>query len=378
MATTNDDFEIVKGGRGKKADQKLKPYLVLQYLLKSSDENNVLTGKQIAEHLKVFYGIYAERRSVYKDIEEINKAMLMVENEIDILEAEELLADDIDDEEKFIVYDKSRKGFYVRRRYYDLYDIRLLAECVYSAKFLEANQAKRLADIVCEHVSEAQAEKIRYDAFLTDRVKTNNSDVINNITTINEAMRKELAGKKHIPEKISFKYLKYSINDKEHISRRHGEKYIVSPFALLINDGNYYLLAFDDKKQKMINYRVDRMKNVERIGEPRSGTDEFSKIDLKSYTKQVFSMFSGKLRGVEMRFINPLLDTVIERFGTGANVFYRQMPDKRHFVVKADIEVSDPFFGWICSFGNRAKILNPPSVVDEMKEYINKIQKVYE
>ena len=377
MAKTDDDFEVVKGGRGKKADQKLKPYLVLQYLLKYSDENNVISAPKIVGYLQE-YGIYAERRSVYKDIEEINKAMLMVENEIDILEAEELLADDIDDEEKFIVYDKSRKGFYVHRRYYDLYDIRLLAECVYSAKFLEANQAERLADIVCAQVSEAQAEQIRHDAFLTDRVKTNNSEVINNITTITEAMSKKHAGQKHIPEKISFKYLKYSINDKKQVSRRHGEKYIVSPFALLINDGNYYLLAFDDKKQKMIHYRVDRMKSVEPIGEPRSGGDEFRKIDLKSNTRKLFSMFNGTLRGVEMRFINPLLDTVIERFGTGANVFYTTTADKRYFIVKTDVEVSDQFFGWICSFGNKAKILNPPSVVDGMKEYINKVQKLYE
>lgn len=337
-----------------------------------------IAAPQIVGYLQETCGIYAERRSIYRDIEEINKAMLMLENNIDILEAEELLAEDVYDEEKFIVYDKNRKGFYVRRRFYDLYDIRLLAECIYSAKFLEAKQAERLADIVCEQVSDKQAEKIKHDAFLTDRVKTNNAEVINNITAINEAISKEIDGKKHIPEKISFTYLKYSINDKKQVSRRHGEKYIVSPYALMINDGNYYLLAFDDKKQKIIHYRVDRMKNVEPIGEPRSGEDEFRKIDLKSYTKKVFSMFNGELRGVEMRFINPLLDTVIERFGTGANTFYTPMSDKRHFIVKTDIEVSNQFFGWICSFGNQVKILNPPSVVDGMKEYINKIQKVYE
>lgn len=109
-----------------------------------------IAAPQIVGYLQETCGIYAERRSIYRDIEEINKAMLMLENNIDILEAEELLAEDVYDEEKFIVYDKNRKGFYVRRRFYDLYDIRLLAECIYSAKFLEAKQAERLADIVCE------------------------------------------------------------------------------------------------------------------------------------------------------------------------------------------------------------------------------------
>ena len=39
MTKTDDEFEILKKGHGRKSDQKLKPYLVLQYLLKNSDEN---------------------------------------------------------------------------------------------------------------------------------------------------------------------------------------------------------------------------------------------------------------------------------------------------------------------------------------------------
>ena len=103
MSKTNDEFAILIGGHGRKSDQKLKPYLVMQYLMKHSDENHVVSAPKIVGYLQEICGIYAERRSIYKDIEEINKAMLMIENEIDILEAEELLADDTDDEEKFIV-----------------------------------------------------------------------------------------------------------------------------------------------------------------------------------------------------------------------------------------------------------------------------------
>ena len=151
-------------------------------------------------------------------------------------------------------------------------DIKLLAECVYSAKFVAEGQAKRLVDVVCDFVSEAEAEKIRHDAFLTDRIKTNNKSVLFNISTINEAMSDKVEGQPHIPEKITFKYLKYSIDDlKSQVERRHGEKYKVSPYKLLINDANYYLLAFDDKKQKMMTYRVDRMKDVSFTGEAREG-----------------------------------------------------------------------------------------------------------
>lgn len=373
---TNDEFKIFDGGRGKKANQKLKPYLVLQYLMKYSDENHVISAPDIVGYLQETCGIDAERRSVYKDIEEINKAMLIVEQEISVEEAEEILADDIDDEEKVIVYDKSKKGFYVRQRHYDFYDIRLLAECVYSAKFLAEGQAKRLADVVCEFVSEEQARQIKHDAFLTDRVKTNNKGVINNIATINDAMSKEIEGVKHTPEKITFKYLKYSISDlSQQAERRHGATYKVSPFALLINDGNYYLLAFDDYAQDLRTYRVDRMKSVNRTGEPRDGENVFLDIDLKTYTQRVFSMFGGKQERVTIRFINPLLDAVVDRFGT-KGVQYSKVDDT-HFSITAPVEISDQFFSWICGFGRKAKVLYPDKVVSDFKEYLDKIRNMY-
>ena len=56
---------------------------------------------------------------------------------------------------------------------------------------------------------------------------------------INDAMSHSLDDKRHTPEKISFKYLKHSISDmSQQVERRKGTRYTVSPFQLLINDGN--------------------------------------------------------------------------------------------------------------------------------------------
>ncbi len=365
----------VEAKHGKQVNQKIKPYVVLQYLLKYSDENNVCSAFDIIAFLEDC-GLSAERRSIYRDIEEINKVSLMLENECTIDEAEEMLLDDEDNELKLVVYDKNKKGFYVRQRHFDLNDIRLLAECVYSAKFIAEGQAKRLVDVVCDFVSENQAEKIRHNAFLTDRVKTINKSVLNSISLINEAMSKEIEGEKHIPEKISFKYLKYTLDDLgKQVERKHGAKFVVSPFQLLINDGNYYLLAFDDASQKMKTYRVDRMKNVSFTGEPREGQEEFDKIDLKSYTQRVFSMYTGDKKRVTLRFINPLLDTAIERFGT-KDVIYSKVDDT-HFSVTAQVEISNQFFGWILGFGNRVKLLAPDDVADQFRAYLDKIRGMY-
>ena len=378
---TDKSFEAQ---HGKKPNQKLKPYLVQQYLLKNTDEDHVASAYDIIDFLEQC-GVAAERRSIYRDIEDINKVMWLMENkqddedDIDIDAAEEALAAG-DDAEKTVVYQKhaEKKGFYVRQRRYDPNDIRLLAECVYSAKFLSQGQADRLADVVCEFVSKYQAEKIRHDAFLTDRVKTSNKAVLNNISTINDAMSRRLDGESHDPEKISFQYLKYSISDMgQQVERRKRQKYTVSPYKLLINDGNYYLLAFDDYAQDMRTYRVDRMKNVRFTGEPREGAEAFAAIDLKSYTKRVFSMFGGKQERVVIRFINPLLDAVVDRFGNDRGSVWYEKLDDTHFTVATQVEISDQFFGWVLGFGKKAKILEPPAVVDQFAAYLDKVRQIY-
>lgn len=357
---------------GKQPNHKLKPYVVFQYLLKYTDENHVAPASDIVAFLEEC-GLNAERRSIYEDIREINLISIMMENDCTLDEAREMLEDE---EEKLVVYDPHRKGFYVRQRHFDLNDIRLLAECVYSAKFVTEGQAKRLVDVVCDFVSEHQAERIKHNAFLTDRVKTNNRSVLNNISVINDAMSRRLEGKSHKPEKISFKYLKHTIDDMtQQVERRKGEKYTVSPYQLLISDGNYYLLAYVNEKQKMRTYRIDRMKDVSLTGEPREGEDEFAKLDVRTYAQRVFGMYSGTQKRVTIQFINPLLDTAIERFGM-KDVQYSKVDD-RHFKVTANVEISDQFYGWLLGFGKRAKLTWPDDEVEKFRLYVEKIEKMY-
>lgn len=98
----------------RKANQEMKPYLVMEYLMHHTDENHAEFADNIAAYLQEL-GIDAELRSIYRDIEEINKALWLLENEddADIFAAEEAIETDENDSEKFIVYDRHLKGFRV-------------------------------------------------------------------------------------------------------------------------------------------------------------------------------------------------------------------------------------------------------------------------
>lgn len=365
--------------KGKRDNQKMKPFFVMEYLLKNSDENTRLKAKDIVKALGEEYSISANVRSVCDDIKEINKAFYLLEHEDEINtmeEAEVAIEADEYDEEKLIAYSHSKpRGFYVRNRKLELDEVRLLAECIYTSKFITQKEADRLITVINDLTTLENAKSIKHDVVFTDRVKTTNKSIVNNLSIINTAMSLRIDSKPHTPEKISFQMLTHTIADKEKPLPRKT-KYVVSPYKLIVNDGNYYLLAFEDKSQKMKTYRIDRMKSVSLTGEIRDGEEAFKTMDMDRFLNSSFSMFNGKPEYVRMRFINPLLDTVMERFGT-KDVLYSK-DDDTHFTISAKVYISDQFYGWLCGLGKRVKIISPEYVANDYKAFLDKIRKMYD
>lgn len=373
MADRIKKEEFKENSRGKKPNQKLKPYLVLKFLEKYSDEEHTFDGEAIANAMIEDYGIFAEKRSVYRDIKDINKAYIMQRDDVDVHEAEEILSKGYD-EDKVILYNAAKKGYYWQDRKYTTEDLQLLAECINSAKFLSKKASEKLINIIEEDLSVSQKETLNTDVFLIDRIKSN-KNIIYDISKINAAMSTKSEGIPHTPKKISFYYQKYSIsNVREQIDRRKGETYIVSPFRLIINDGNYYLLGYSDKFKKMRTYRVDRMKGLEILDSDREGEEIYKKIDIKDFIERKFSMFDGTVEKVKIQFTKDLLDSFIDRFGS--NKVYG-IVDSNHYYISTFIEVSPPFFGWLCGFGNKVKIIEPMNVVNQFQKHLQKIIEKY-
>jgi predicted DNA-binding transcriptional regulator YafY len=66
----------------------------------------------------------------------------------------------------------------------------------------------------------------------------------------------------------------------------------------------------------------------------------------------------------------------VDRFGT-RDVIYSQDDDK-HFTAVIHVSVSPQFYGWLCGFGNRVKILSPSSATEKFKQYLDKMRGMYE
>ena len=328
----------------KKEKQKIKTLLIAKYLWEQTDEEHGVSAADIREYLNVEYEIETEVHSIYRDIAALRDQFGM----------------DIEG-------GRGRKYRLVSRDL-DYDDLRTLAECVYATRFVTEGQAKRIVNALGIMCSDYQKEALEGETFVGNRTRTEERSVLNNAGTIRSAIREN--------KKITFNYATATVNDvKKTVARRDGQRIITSPYSILVNDGNLYMLSCS-KWGKIMTYRVDRMRNVQCIDTPRIGQREYEKLNIRTYPRRVFGMFEGERQRVTMVFDNSLLDTVVDRLGA-EDVMYHSDGDKR-FVVNAEIEVSPQFYAWIFGFGDKARIKNPAAVVAGMKEYIKAVADVYE
>ena len=104
--------------KGRRKNQKFKPFLVLLYLSEHSDEDHCVNARMIKSYLEQL-GIDSERRSIYRDIKELNLVLLSLAYG-DNLEKAEAILEELKagyEDEIPIVYDYDKKGYYLRSEY---------------------------------------------------------------------------------------------------------------------------------------------------------------------------------------------------------------------------------------------------------------------
>ena len=299
--------------------------------------------QQIHDELEK-YDITADRKSLYNDIEETKILGIKVEGR-----------------------QIGRNYFYkVVEKHLELAELKLLVDANQSAKFISEKKSCVLIKKLEEFASEYEAQELLRQVVMSGRVKTMNESIYYNVDEIHRAI-----GKNH---RITFKYWKWNLN-KEMELKKDGNLYDVSPWALCWDDENYYLIAFDEKDQKIKHYRVDKMKNITMIDDMRNGREHFEHFDVAEYMKRSFGMFGGDAELVKLRVKNELVGVIIDRFGKDVSLF---PDDKEHFFVHVKVNVSNQFFAWVFGLGAGIEIMGPGNVREQMVIYVKDVMKIYQ
>ena len=325
----------------KSINQKAKLLYIQKFLLEETDENHSLTVNQIITKL-AGYGINAERKSIYDDIETLRNFGLDV------------------------ICNRSRSNsYFIGERSFQLPELKLLVDAVEASKFITGKKTLDLIKKLEGCTSKYQAGSLHRQVIVKDRIKNMHESIYYNVDKLHQA----IADKKQ----ISFKYMEWTI-DKDEKFRKNGVKYFENPCSLCWDNDNYYLITYNSKHKKNLHYRVDRMAEVAILDTACEGCEESESFDLVNHAQKHFGMYGGEETNVEMQFDKSLTGVVIDRFGKDIAI---KKADDNNFIICVDVAVSPVFFGWLMSMGTKVKVLGPSWVKRELGKNCKKILNYY-
>ena len=329
----------------RKNTQKIKLIKLYEFLKQETDENHPISRVKLCEALNNM-GISSNVRTLSQDI------LVLTRNGYEIISF-------LKDKEKF---------YYVPEHELTVPEIKIIIDAIQAAGFITDKKTSELVDKVAALGGSHQAEVLKKNMVRFNTRKHTNESVFYNVDSIEDAIIRR--------KKITFNY--FHLNEKServYVTTPSGskKKYTIEPVALVFNEDNYYLMAYNSRHPEgTANYRIDRMDHVE-VEEDSEMSEKVRELinRVGDYTEQVFKMFNGEPAVVGLQFARELIEPVFDKFGEGVRI--TAIGDNL-CEVTVNVQISPTFFGWVAQFGNRMKIVSPNKVV---KQYIEHVQKEF-
>ena len=325
----------------KNGSHKLKILYLMKMFLEQTDEEHSIGIADIIRELEN-YGISAERKSIYADIDTLKVFGLDISKK------------------------KSKSTeYYLASREFELPELKLLVDAVQCSKFVTHKKSNELIKKIESLTSKKQAMMLQRQVYVANRAKSINENIYYNVDKLHQAIADN--------RKVSFQYFDYNL-DKEKVFRKDGDRYVISPYSLSWDDENYYVIAYYKKHDNFVHYRVDRMSSIELMDDMRDLLNEDTVFNVAEYAKQTFNMFNGVDEVVWLEFDNDLVNQVLDRFGADISI---QKETEATFSIRTRVKVSSTFFSWVAQYGKKARIMQPQHVRDEFTDFLAEILKQY-
>ena len=344
--------------------KKLSLFNTLEVLKKYTDDEHKLSQKEIADILKRDYDMEVDRRTIKSNLMDLIDLGYEIESE----EITRMIRNKAGEAEESTIM----SSIYLNRDFTKP-ELRLLIDSLLFSKHLPYSQCKELVEKLGSLSNKYFRAHMDY-IFTMPEDKTDNKQVFLNVDLLDEA----IAAKK----KVSFKYLEYGSDKKQHRKRKeNGEEreYIVSPYQMAAKDGKYYLICNYDKYNDISNYRVDRIIDLKILDERIKPYDKLEwsdgkRLDLAEYMKKHIYMYSSPDNSVKFRIVKPMISDVIDMFGKEVR-FY----DENEDTVCVSARVNETaMIQFANNYAPDVVILSPESLREKVKEELRRGYEAYE
>ena len=323
-------------------NQKLKMLYLVKIFSEETDDSHALSLQEIVDRLEA-YGVNAERKTLYKDFGELEKFGLEILSE-----------------------QSGRNVLYhLATRRFELPELKLLVDAVQGSRFITEKKSRQLIKKLESLASIHEAQRLQRQVLITGRIKAMNESIFYNVDMLHEAI--------NLDRQIRFQYFQWNVRREQEL-RHGGEWYCISPWCLLWDDENYYLVAYDANDRKIKHYRVDKILRLSITDKPREGKQQFKEFDAAKYTRGLFGMFGGKLTRVTLEGRSDMVGPLIDRFGKDITI---QPIDDDTFTASVEVSASRHFIAWIIALGDGVRITGPKSLVEDMRAEAKRLAELY-
>ena len=317
---------------------KTKILYLIKILQEETDSEHGLTMAQIISRLAE-YGISAERKSIYSDIK------VLREFDIDVK-----------------TYQRNPVEYAVDKHGFTLGELMLLVDAVQSCRAITDKQAQSLITDIKTLASNAEREKLDRLIHVVGRIGSSTESVLGAVDLVHDAMRKS--------RKIGFSYSKHGPDGKRLVSDEESG-HIVTPISITYDDGFYYLTAWNDEKNGIREYRLDRMAHLTVLeDEPAVKNNAISKHRNECSDAAVFGRFLGNETMVTLAVPEDKAEIIFDRFGRETSFSPVDNGEARAHV---KVCVSDQFFGWVAGMNKQVRIAGPSKVVNQYRAYLENL-----
>jgi predicted DNA-binding transcriptional regulator YafY len=318
---------------------------ILEILTEYSDGAHKLRQGEIISLLNVLYGIECERKAVARNIEFLQQA------------GYDIVSD--------------ATGSFLAERKFEMGELRLLIDAVLTNRNICKLHTKDLIAKLTQEGGKYFKNYAKHVVNLDDWQKDESRDFFYNIELLAEAIEKKL--------KVTFYYNSFGTDKKLHA--RRTEKSLVNPYGLFLKNGHYYLVCNFDKYDNHSYCRIDKITDIVLTEHPIKPLAEVQGFEnglnlgrINSSLPYLYEDDPQRIEFVTANGAENMIDNVLDWFGRGVQI--ETLSDGK---LKFSLVASPRAMRfWILQYGKYVKVLSPQSLVEQIKDDINEMKKLYD
>lgn len=237
----------------------------------------------------------------------------------------------------------------------EFFAMQLANEQLNSVEFIYYKEFKSLYNKICAIQKSVNKEAKIADYMIQD---------IKSIDLIDEKQKCLIFNKSIIfRNKMRIVYFSLSAGEKERI---------IHPYAIITYKGAFYVAAYCESRNKILEFKLSRIKELEVLKDKFEKNKDFN---LKEYMKNTIGLYKDETLRIKLKIEKPMSYIVSEKLLVeNQRIAWKE---DESIIFEAEMQGKTDIIAWILSMGSKVSVLEPASLVEEIKSEIIKMRDVY-